>query len=26
VQKYGLERTLDHIRMTGKFPYWSSKL
>ncbi|XP_034887506.1 protein DA1 isoform X1 [Populus alba] len=21
VQKYGLERTLDHIRMTGKFPY-----
>ncbi|KAJ6675715.1 PROTEIN DA1-LIKE [Salix viminalis] len=21
VRKYGLERTLDHIRMTGKFPY-----
>ncbi|KAG9145574.1 hypothetical protein Leryth_025881 [Lithospermum erythrorhizon] len=21
VQKYGLERTLDHIRMTGGFPY-----
>ncbi|EEF52519.1 zinc ion binding protein, putative [Ricinus communis] len=21
VQKYGLEKTLDHIRMTGRFPY-----
>ncbi|KAJ4840460.1 Protein da1 [Turnera subulata] len=21
VQKYGLQRTLDHIRMTGRFPY-----
>ena len=21
VQKYGLVRTLDHVRMTGKFPY-----
>lgn len=25
VQKYGLPQTLDHIRITGRFPYWSPK-
>lgn len=26
VLKYGLERTLDHIRMTGTFPFWNIEL
>lgn len=24
VERYGLRRTLDHIKLTGSFPYWSS--